>query len=223
MLWAEETPMKTTLPAALLIAAAALVSLHEGAKIGHDKTVAGFAQRDRYQAGGQAATVLIGDSITEFWTGPHFPSGATNRGIAGQTSSQVLVRFQKDVVDLHPSTVVIAVGTNDLALGVGLAQLEENWTSMAELATAHRIRPVFGSLLPSAKDQGGRTVDGIRAANQWLREYCRANGFDFVDYYSAVATTEGRMPSGLSSDGLHPNQAGYELMRVALNREGSTK
>jgi len=175
--------------------------------------------------------VFLGDSITDLWALPRF--GAffpgkpyIGRGIGGQTTPQMLVRFRADVIDLEPKVVVILAGTNDLAGNTGPMTLEEtegNLSSMAELARAHRIRVVLSSVLPVShygRDQNGNPVDArikrppkkILELNAWLEKYAAANEHVYLDYFSALADEQGLLKRELSEDGLHPNAAGYAVM-----------
>ena len=172
----------------------------------------------------QQRVVFFGDSITDMWNlDQYFPGkGYINRGISGQTTEQMLVRFRQDVVDLHPAVVVILAGTNDIAGNTGpesLAQIEGNYATMAEVARASRIRVVFSSVTPENGTRPEWTAytllrppDEIVALNDWLRQYCRANGLVYLDYYSAMADAQGRMKPELTADGLHPSPAGFAVM-----------
>lgn len=173
--------------------------------------------------------VFMGDSITEGWgmkgtngapdRGVFFPGKPyVNRGISGQTSPQMLVRFRQDVIDLKPKVVVILAGTNDIAENTGKMTLEEtagNITSMSELARANRIRVVLCSTLPASDfswHKGLQPAPKIRQLNAWIKDYAAKNGFVYVDYYSPMANAEGGLKSELSPDGVHPNAAGYAIM-----------
>ncbi len=169
--------------------------------------------------------VFIGDSITDYWKlDDYFPKPyvITNRGIDGQTTSQMLVRFRQDVLDLRPNAVVVLAGTNDVAGVTGRTRnedIEANYASMAELARVHDIRVVFASLLPAnnyskdAKENYAlRPPERILALNQWLKDYCAQNGFVYLDYFSALVDDKGMLKRALSDDGLHPNAAGYKIM-----------
>lgn len=172
----------------------------------------------------QQRVVFFGDSITDMWNlDQYFPGkGYINRGISGQTTEQMLVRFRQDVVDLHPAVVVILAGTNDIAGNTGpesLAQIEGNYATMAEVARASRIRVVFSSVTPENGTRPEwtnytllRPPDEIVALNDWLRQYCRANDLVYLDYYSAMADAQGRMKPELTADGLHPSPAGFAVM-----------
>jgi len=172
-------------------------------------------------AAGERRVVFIGDDITEAWTtgGRFFPGkGYLNRGIARQTTPQMLVRFRQDVIALKPAVVVIQGGTNDVA-GIGgpgtRGTLADNLMSMTELAKANGIRVVIASILPIC--DCGRSQTSIRSPvriadfNEWIRTYTAANGAIYLDYYGALA--EGRtFKAALTSDGFLPNDAGYQVM-----------
>jgi lysophospholipase L1-like esterase len=170
--------------------------------------------------------VFIGDSITDYWKLEDYfaskPYVVSNRGIDGQTTPQMLVRFRQDVIDLQPKVLVVLAGTNDLAGVTGRTRdedIEANYASMAELARAHRIRVIFSSLLPvynytedSKESFALRPGERILALNRWLKNYCTKNGLVYLDYFSALVGDKGMMKRDLSDDGLHPNAAGYKLM-----------
>jgi lysophospholipase L1-like esterase len=165
--------------------------------------------------------VFFGDSITQLWStqGKFFP-GRTyiNRGISGQSTSQMLLRFREDVISLHPEVVVILAGINDIAGETGASSPEltlDNIVSMAELARVHGIRPVLSSITPAKAipwNAGVRPVPEIARANRLIRGYCERSGIPFIDYYSAMAGPDGGMKPGLSYDGVHPSAAGYAVM-----------
>lgn len=173
---------------------------------------------------GENRVVFYGDSITDGWKlDTYFPGkGYINRGISGQTTPQMLVRFHQDVIDLSPKVVIILAGTNDIAGNTGpmtVEQTEENYASMAELAHAHSIRVVFSSVTPIhdyVKQRQTfflqRSPEEILQLNQWLRHYCEQNNLVYLDYYTAMADSRGMMKENLANDGLHPNVAGYRIM-----------
>lgn len=175
--------------------------------------------------------VFMGDSITDSWDNPtnggFFPGKPyVNRGISGQTTPQMLIRFRRDVIELKPKVVVILAGTNDLAGNTGpttLEAIEDNLRSMAELATLHGIRIVFASLLPVSNYEirdgkqliqtVRRPPDRILALNQWMKDFARTHRHVFyLDYFSAMVDDRGFLKDELSNDGLHPNPAGYAVM-----------
>ena len=173
---------------------------------------------------GQNRVVFLGDSITDYWKLENYFPGKPyiNRGIDGQSTPEMLVRFRQDVIDLHPVVLVVLAGTNDIAGVTGRTRnedLEANYSSMAELARVHHIRVVFASLLPvnnytqEAKESFAlRPRERLQAINDWLRDYCRKNGFVYLDYAVALVDDRGMLKRELSDDGLHPNDAGYKIM-----------
>jgi lysophospholipase L1-like esterase len=189
-----------------------------------------FADLARYRAAdrqlGPAAkgtdrVVFIGDSITEGWKLDHsFPGKPyINRGISGQTSSQILLRFRQDVIDLHPKVTVILAGTNDLAGNTGpatLTQIEGNLASMAQLARANGIGVVLCSLLPTVHywwhPQVPNPAHRIAALNRWLKAYAAREHYVYVDYYDAMKDPSGALRHDLSPDGVHPSSAGHAIM-----------
>jgi lysophospholipase L1-like esterase len=168
--------------------------------------------------------IFFGDSITDAWKlDTYFPGkGYINRGIGGQTTPQMLIRFRQDVIDLSPKVVVILAGTNDIAGNTGpmtVEQVETNYASLAELAREHSIRVVFSSVTPVhnyIKERQAfflqRPQDEILQLNQWLRSYCEQNKLVYLDYFSAMVDSRGMMKEDLANDGLHPNDAGYRIM-----------
>jgi lysophospholipase L1-like esterase len=179
--------------------------------------------------------VFIGDSITDSWDDPkygRFFQGRpyVNRGISGQTTPQMLIRFRPDVIALKPDIVVILAGTNDIAGNTGpmtLQATQDNLASMAELARLHRIRVVLSSLLPVSDYEN--TADGqprnqttrrppekIKALNEWMRNYAAEHKVTYLDYYSAMVDDKGFLKDELSNDGLHPNDKGYQVMALLV-------
>ena len=175
-------------------------------------------------AAGERRVVFFGDSITDIWPIPKYFPGKpyVNRGIGGQTTPQMLIRFRQDVINLQPAAVVILAGTNDIAGNTGpmsLEDIEANYASMAELATAHHIRVIFSSVLPvhnytpqSINLFLQRSPEKIRELNRWIREYCVSNGCVYLDYFSAMVDPTGLLKKELAEDGLHPNADGYAIM-----------
>jgi lysophospholipase L1-like esterase len=175
-------------------------------------------------AAGEKRVVFYGDSITDGWPLPEYFAGKpyVNRGISGQTTPQLLVRFRQDVIDLKPAAVVILAGTNDIAGNTGpmtLAQIEANYASLAELARTHNIRVIFSSVLPVANYTPAsqnffyqRSPAQILELNRWLKLYCSQNNHLYLDYFGAMVDNNGLLKRELSEDGLHPNAAGYKLM-----------
>jgi lysophospholipase L1-like esterase len=174
-------------------------------------------------AAGEERVVFMGDSITDAWGrtyGKFFPGKPyINRGISGQTTPQMLIRFRPDVIAHKPKVVVILAGTNDIAGNTGpmtLEMIQGNLMSMAELARANGIRVVMASVLPVSdyiKPQTERRpMDKIDALNKWMKDYVAKNNAIYLDYYSAMLDEKGLLKNELTYDGLHPNNAGYEVM-----------
>lgn len=171
-------------------------------------------------AAGEDRVVFMGDSITEGWKlEESFPGKPyVNRGISGQTSPQMLLRFRQDVIELEPKVVVILAGTNDIAGNTGpmtLKETEDNLASMADLATAHHIKVVLCSVTPAFDfpwHPGQEPAEKIVALNQWIKEYAAQKDYVYVDYHSAMKDERGGLPARLSKDGVHPNAAGYAVM-----------
>jgi lysophospholipase L1-like esterase len=182
-------------------------------------------------APGEHRVVFYGDSITDNWSkggygGFFVGKPYVNRGIGGQTTAQMLVRFRPDVLDLHPEVVVILAGTNDIAGNAGPVRaetVEQNLASMAELAVLHGVKVVLSSILPVADDKTDaaghplvRTTDRrpatIRALNEWMTAYAHEHGHVYLDYVPAVSDPTGAFRRDLNFDGLHPNAAGYAVM-----------
>ena len=175
-------------------------------------------------AAGENRVVFLGDSITDYWKLPDYFPGKPyiNRGIDGQSTPEMLVRFRQDVISLNPAVLVVLAGTNDIAGVTGRTsneEIEANYASMAELARLHHIRVVFSSLLPvynytveSKESFVLRPRERLLALNAWLKDYCSRNRLVYLDYASALADDKGMLRRELSDDGLHPNDAGYKIM-----------
>jgi lysophospholipase L1-like esterase len=174
-------------------------------------------------AEGEDRVVFMGDSITDGWKieGPNgfFPGKPyINRGISGQTTPQMLVRFRQDVIALKPKVVVILAGVNDIAGNTGLMtleQTEDNLATMAELATAHQIRVVLCSTTPAFDfpwRPGLTPAPKVLALNRWIKAYAAEKGYVYVDYHSALKDSRDGLPANLSKDGVHPLPAGYAIM-----------
>lgn len=173
-------------------------------------------------AAGEHRVVFMGNSITDSWA-PLFDSlfpgkPYIGRGISGQTTPQMLVRFRQDVVALHPSVVVILAGTNDIAGNTGpstLEMIEDNLASMTEIARANGIRVVLASVLPVFDypwRPGLTPAPKIVELNKWISSYATSHDAVYLDFYTAMADARGGLPSELSRDGVHPNPAGYRIM-----------
>jgi lysophospholipase L1-like esterase len=192
-----------------------------------------FGQLRRYRdanaalkplAPGENRVVFFGDSITDIWhLDEYFPGKPyINRGIGGQTTPQMLVRFRQDVIELHPKVVVILAGTNDIAGNTGPMRpedIEANCASLAELSRAHGIKVIYSSILPvhnytpRAQDFfAQRTPEKILELSGWLKNYCAGAGCLYLDYFRALVDDKGLMKKELADDGLHPNAAGYKIM-----------
>jgi acyl-CoA thioesterase-1 len=172
-----------------------------------------------------ARIVFMGDSITEGWrdSRPEFFRGdRVDRGISGQTTSQMLGRFYADVIALHPATVHILAGTNDIAGNGGrttIDTIENNIRAMVELAQAHQIKVVLGTVLPAVRFNWRPEIEpiaSIGALNGWIRRYSKSHGIVLVDYYAALDDGHHGLAPGDSGDGVHPTPAGYAKMETAL-------
>jgi lysophospholipase L1-like esterase len=185
----------------------------------------------------EARVVFMGDSITDSWNKPgnggFFPGRPyLDRGISGQTTSQMLIRFRPDVIALKPKVVVILAGTNDIAGNTGpisLEAIQDNLASMVDLALKNNIRVVLSSLLPVSdyeKTATGepriqttrRPPEQIIALNNWMKNYAARNGLTYLDYFSAMVDDKGFLKDELSNDGLHPNPQGYAVMGPLAER-----
>jgi lysophospholipase L1-like esterase len=175
----------------------------------------------------EARVVFMGDSITDGWQQPRyggfFPGKPyVDRGISGQTTPQMLVRFRRDVIDLGAKAVVILAGTNDIAGNTGPMTNEEiqgNLSSMSELAHAHDIKVVLSSITPVSEyhvrgtpQTTTRPMERIKAMNEWMKSYAASHGDTYLDYFSAMIDDKGLMRAELTEDDLHPNAKGYAIM-----------
>jgi lysophospholipase L1-like esterase len=180
---------------------------------------------------GENRVVFMGNSITIGWIEMHpdFFAGKpyVDRGISGQTTPQMLIRFRQDVVDLKPAVVVILAGVNDIAGNTGPASLElieGNLASMAEIAKANNIKVIMSSVLPAYDfpwNPGTHPAEKIFALNQWIRKYAAENNHLYLDYYSSMADEKKGLKKELTYDGVHPNLAGYKVMEPLV--EGAIK
>jgi len=193
-----------------------------------------FANFGRYQKQNQEVlsqniapnSVLMGDSITEGWfaTDPGFftKNNFVGRGISGQVTSQMLLRFREDVIKLKPKRVIILAGTNDIAENQGPISLDKvfgNIVSMAELAKANNIKVVLCSALPAydfpwRKDM--QPADKVIALNKMIKDYAQKNHITYVDYHSVLKDEKNGLPKEIAEDGIHPNKLGYEKMEAIL-------
>ena len=190
-----------------------------------------YGQLSRYREANAALkspaenrVVFFGDSITDTWPLDEFFPGKpyVNRGISGQTTSQMLVRFRQDVIALQPKVVVILAGTNDIAGNTGHISnedIEANFATLVELSRAHHIRVVLSSILPvhnytprSQEFFAQRPTDRILTLNNWLKGHCAASASIYLDYFTAVVDEKGLLKRDLADDGLHPNKAGFAVM-----------
>lgn len=172
---------------------------------------------------GEERVVFMGDSITDAWGRKyqHFFAGKPyiNRGISGQTTPQMILRFRPDVLAHKPDVVVILAGTNDIAGNTGpmtLEQIQDNLQSMAELAKANGVKVVLSSVLPICdyhrNQSERRPMEKIKALNAWLKGYAAGSGAIYLDYYAAMLDDAGLLKKELTYDGLHPNEEGYAIM-----------
>ena len=191
-----------------------------------------WANFGRYEKADAAVTarpkaVLLGDSITDGWYAHDqeffSANGFVGRGISGQVTAQMLVRFRRDVIDLKPKYVVILAGINDIARNDGYISIENtfgNLVSMCELARANKIKPVLCTLLPSYRFPWRPAIKDVReqveSLNSMIREYARRNRIKLVDYAPLLADGEGNTRKDLSGDSVHPNLDGYKIMEEAL-------
>jgi lysophospholipase L1-like esterase len=171
-------------------------------------------------APGEDRVVFMGDSITQGWhLDESFPGKPyINRGISGQTTPQMVLRFHQDVIALEPKVVIILAGINDIAGNTGpmtVEQTEDNLAAMAEMATANHIKVVLCAVLPAFDfpwRPGQSPIPSELALNAWIKAYAAAHGHQFVDYYTAMKDERGGLPASLSHDGVHPLPAGYAVM-----------
>jgi lysophospholipase L1-like esterase len=177
-------------------------------------------------AADEARVVFMGDSITDFWqrqAGGFFPGRHyVDRGISGQTTPQMLIRFHPDVVELKPKAVLILAGTNDIAGNTGSMSNEEiegNLAAMSEIAQANGTRVILSSILPvsayhnpAAPQTITRPMVRILALNEWMKSYATKHGHIYLDYFSAMIDSSGMLKEELSTDDLHPNAQGYAIM-----------
>jgi acyl-CoA thioesterase-1 len=217
---------------ALLLAVAAVLPAGSAAKQAGDwASLAHYRKANAALGvlkGGEQRVVFYGDSITDSWA-KWFPmmfpgKPYVGRGIGGQTTLQMLIRFRQDVIALQPTAVVILAGTNDLAGNMGpttLEMIENNLALMVELAKANGIRVVLSSVLPVCDypwERGLEPAPKIVTLNAWMREYASTHGVVYLDYHSAMADERAGMKDGISTDGVHPNEAGYRIMAPLVER-----
>ena len=183
-----------------------------------------------YPQENEKRVVFMGDSITEEWSRlyPNYfeERSYINRGIGGQTSPQMLIRFKQDVVDLRPAVVVILAGTNDIAGNTGLSNVKmitDNIFSMATIATAHGIQAVLSSVLPVYLYEWSPEIinppSTIDAVNESLKEHAALNGIEYLDYFSEMVDDRKGLKKEYTPDGVHPNEKGYELMSAIAEKK----
>ncbi|GAB3931747.1 SGNH/GDSL hydrolase family protein [Mucilaginibacter myungsuensis] len=170
----------------------------------------------------ETRVVYMGDSITDFWInndGDFFKNNNyIDRGISGQTTGQMLIRFRPDVINLKPKVVVILAGINDIAENNGPSKLEDvmgNLASMAELARANKIKVVMASVLPAAAFPWKQSIDPkpkVKALNDMIKAYAEKNKFIYLDYFTTMVDENQGLPKAIADDGVHPNLAGYKIM-----------
>ncbi|HEY5253035.1 MAG TPA: GDSL-type esterase/lipase family protein [Acidobacteriaceae bacterium] len=170
-------------------------------------------------AAGEKRVVFFGASVAEYWGtrgGAFFPGKPyLNRGIGGQNSGQMLVRFRQDVINLHPAAVVFLESTNDISQNMTAEASEDNYQSIAELAKANGIQMILTSITPSSHfpwTPEMHPAETIRARNAWLKDYAASHSLIYVDFFPALANAEGGMKTDLTVDGVHPNKQGYAAM-----------
>ena len=172
--------------------------------------------------------VFMGNSITQGWQGAHpeffTDNNYVGRGIGGQVTSQMLVRFRSDVINLKPKAVVILAGTNDIAQNNGIITVEhifENFVSMAELAKANKIKVVLCSVLPAHHYPWRQDIESIKPINElnsMLKEYAKKNKIAYADYYSAMVDERQGLDKKYQNDEVHPNKAGYAVMEEVIQK-----
>lgn len=177
---------------------------------------------------GEKRIVLLGDSITEFWltTHPEFFSKKhyIDRGISGQTTPQMLIRFRPDVINIQADVVIILAGVNDIAGNTGpttLAKIFDNIQSMVELAKANKIKVILCSVLPANNfywRPNEKAAETIIQLNQLIQSYAKQHHIPYVDYHSAMADAKKGLPKEFSDDGVHPNLKGYLTMEPLLEK-----
>jgi lysophospholipase L1-like esterase len=215
--------MKTHFALLLLLSAGAASAQdnQDWAKLGRYRE----ADVQQIASGQKPDVVLMGDSITEGWQSKRpavFTAQRICRGIGGQTTPQMLVRFREDVIALHPRIVQIMAGTNDIAGNTGPMTPEEteaNLMSMTELAQANGIKVILASIPPSAGfpwRPGLEVTDKIEKLNGWIKTYAESHGAVYADYWSALQDGKGGMKPGMASDGVHPTEQGYDVMLPVL-------
>lgn len=179
-------------------------------------------------AAGEKRVVFMGNSITEGWirNRPEFFNGRPyiNRGISGQTTPQMLVRFRADVVNLKPKVVVILAGTNDIAGNTGpstIEMIEDNLASMADLAKTNGIKVIMCSILPAYDypwKPGLKPYEKIIVVNDWMKDYAAKHGLIYLDFYSSLVDSRPGMKAEYAKDGVHPTNLGYGVMEPLVEK-----
>lgn len=181
-------------------------------------------QKVQPPAAGEERVVFMGDSITDGWGRnvkvPFFPGKPyINRGISGQTTAQMLLRFYPDVVELKPKAVLILAGTNDIGGNLGavtMESIENNLAAMSDIARANGIKVILASLTPVCDYHRPQTAqrppEKIAELNRWMKDYAARNRFVYLDYFSSTVDDKGFFKAEITNDGLHPNEAGYAIM-----------
>jgi lysophospholipase L1-like esterase len=196
-----------------------------------DAAAGDFANLTRYKDAdselpGKAIVVFLGDSITDYWGkrgGQWFTSPDwLNRGIGGQTTSQLLLRTRQDAIALHPRALIIQGGSNDMRLGFSPEAIRDNIASIADIARANHIRVLIAAMTPVCDCvrplTGERTVAQIRHLNDLLKELCKQQNYEYLDYYTPLANEEGRMRQEFTTDGVHLNDQGYSRIAPVVIR-----
>jgi lysophospholipase L1-like esterase len=232
---ATPAPIAAPAPAPATMSASEQASARQ--KTEDDRLRNDWANLKRYRAAnaelgapavGENRVVFYGNSITDGWA-RYFPvmfpgKPYVGRGIGGQTTPQMLVRFRQDVVALKPKVVVILAGTNDIAGNTGpstLEMIEDNLRSMTEIAKANGIRVVLSSVLPVYDypwKPGLQPAPKIIALNDWMKRYAQSAGEVYLDYHSAMKDERDGLPPALAKDGVHPTDAGYRIMAPLAER-----
>ncbi|MDB4923410.1 SGNH/GDSL hydrolase family protein [Mucilaginibacter sp.] len=220
-----------------LLITASIMLFALGAHAQDDQLYKDWANIKRYEdanskltapAAGEKRVVYMGDSITDFWIKSDSLFFASHpyidRGISGQTTGQMLVRFREDVINLKPKVVVILAGINDIAENNGPSKLEDvfgNIVSMAELAKANHIKVVISSVLPANAFPWRPSINpvaGVKALNDMLKAYADKNGVVYLDYFTAMADDKKGLPTNLAKDGVHPTLEGYKMMEPLVEK-----
>ena len=229
---AQQPPAMPPMPSCPELANAVTALIRNDARLRDWANLARYRDANRELApvaGAENRVVFMGDSITDAWPQPRYGDffvgkPYVGRGISGQTTPQMLIRFRPDVIDLKPKVVVILAGTNDIAGNTGPMTDEEiqaNLASMAELGKANGIRVVLASILPisayhsapnGVPQTTSRPMTRIRAMNDWIQKYAASERHVYLDYFSAMVDSTGLLREELSADDLHPNAKGYAVM-----------